>query len=308
MSKVAADKVFLNGIVIPMTSPGHSYQAAAVKKDKILCVGSTAEINRLVGHDTVVYDLDGRTMLPGFIDPHSHILSAAENYSFRADLSSPPVGGVRSISDLKAKLKAHMQSVQPGGWVLGFGYDDTLLEEVRHPTAEDLDAISTDHPIFIKHVSGHLAVANSRALQMGGIDASTPNPQGGFIRRKAGSTEPNGVLEEPAAFNAVMQLIPARSREEWLQAIEQVAKRYLAKGVTTANDGYTLPEQYPHLLEAHKQGLLKIRVQVWPSADHPQDAFPGTASGTDITPDHMITMGALKNFQTAASRGIRLLK
>ena len=303
MTNDAPEKIFINGDVIPMTAPGQRCQAVAVKRGKISDVGSSAEIESIAGPQTEVYDLKARTMLPGFIDPHSHFLSASESLTYKVDLTSPPIGDVRNIADLQAKLKERAASLAPGGWVLGYGYDDTLLKEMQHPTADDLDKVSTDHPIFITHVSVHLAAANSLALKMGGVDAFTPNPPGGFIRRKTGSNQPNGVLEEQAAFKPITRHIPERDSEEWLHAIARNAEAYLAKGVTTANDGKTMPAMYRHLLAAHERGMLKIRVQVWPSADYSRDAYPGPTSGAPITPDRMVTMGALKITQDGSIQG-----
>lgn len=303
MSNNYPDSIFFNGTIIPMNTPGLTFEAVAVKNTEIVNIGTTDTLKSMAGPETVLYDLKRRTLMPGFIDPHSHILIAADVYAFRVNLNSPPIGSVLNMADLKKRLKAKADLAAPGEWILGFGYDDTLLEEGRHPTAEDLDSVSCEHPIYIKHISGHLGVANSCALQIGGVDAQKASPPGGYIRRKTGSNEPDGVLEEPAAMSLVDSHAPTRSQEEWMSAIEQITQRYMAKGVTTANDGLTRPTHLAHLLALHAQKGLKMRIQVWPYINASLDSYSTTTSGTSITEDELVTMGAIKAFQDGSLQG-----
>src|SRR5262249_23002082 len=145
---------------------------------------------------TQVIELKGKALLPGFIDPHSHIIQVAAKLS-TANLSPPPVGPVDSITKLKEVLREYKKAkqLQPGQWILGMGYDDTALQEKRHPTRYELDDVSTDNPIFLLHISCHMAALNSKALAHAKIAAETPDPEGGKIRREKGTREPEGVLE-----------------------------------------------------------------------------------------------------------------
>ena len=177
-----SSQVFVNGTILTMDSENRTVEAIAIEGDRIVAVGSRAEIEGRTGDGSVIHDLRGQTLLPGFIDAHGHF--PGSGLRVRAlDLTSPPVGRIESLADLLAALRARAAATPPGDWILGFGYDDTLLAEKRHPSRRDLDSVSTEHPIYLWHISGHMGVANGPALERGGIDASTPDPEGGVIAR-----------------------------------------------------------------------------------------------------------------------------
>ncbi|HAT57727.1 MAG TPA: amidohydrolase, partial [Gammaproteobacteria bacterium] len=180
-------------------------------------------------------ELGEQALLPGFIDAHGHFSALARTADY-VDLSPPPVGGAESIADIVRALRLAIEqsSIPAGTLVTGFGYDDSLLEERRHPTRFDLDEASTSHPIVIRHVSGHLAVGNSLALADAGISAETPDPAGGIVRRLENGA-PDGVMEETAMTllpDAVANLTPERFAELRRQALEI----YAAYGITTIQD------------------------------------------------------------------------
>ena len=192
-----ADLIFTGENIITMDAS--DVVAVAVRGDRIVASGSRAEVFELRGDDTRVIELGDRALLPGFIDAHGHFSSVSRSAAL-LDLSSPPVGGVTSIDDIVRALRLRIEQEQTpaGELVFGFGYDDSLLAEGRHPNRDDLDRASTNHPIVVRHVSGHLLAANSMALDQAGLSSSTQNPEGGIIRRRAGSNEPDGVMEETA--------------------------------------------------------------------------------------------------------------
>ena len=161
----SATHVYRNGTILTMDSGGSQAQALAVRGETILAVGSDAEIMALADQHTVVTDLRGRTMLPGFIDGHSHFVWAGLMFATQLDLSSPPVGKVKDIAEIRDLLKEKAASTPKGEWILGYGYDDTALADRRHPLASDMDDVTPDHPVLLRHVSGHLCSCNSRALQ-----------------------------------------------------------------------------------------------------------------------------------------------
>ena len=235
----------------------------AVRGERILAVGSRAEVTAAVNPDARTVDLEGATMLPGFIDAHGHFPSSGLLERHFVDLNSPPIGTVRDMADLMARLKERARSTPAGEWIRGRGYDDTLLAEGRHPTRHDLDRVSTEHPILIGHISGHLSVANTRALELAGISAQTPDPAGGRFRRDP-SGEPNGVMEEGAATRQVSRLVPAFSEADMVNAIETAGRRYAEVGVTTAQTGAAGPQAAAQTVAAWKAGRLPIRVQIWP--------------------------------------------
>lgn len=175
--------------------------------------------------------------MPGFVDAHGHFPGSGQ-VVFSTDLNSPPIGNIEDMSQLLERLKdAH--EARPDGWLTGFGYDDTLLAEGRHPTREDLDQISATRPIAIGHVSGHLYAVNSAALAEIGIDESTPDPKGGVIQRDPTSPDgrrPNGVLEETASRQVLLKALDI-GITDGIRMTTHAAREYLQAGVTTASAG-----------------------------------------------------------------------
>ena len=229
-----ADLIFTGENIITMDAS--DVVAVAVRGDRIVASGPRAEVFDLRGDDTRVIELGDRALLPGFIDAHGHFSSVSRSAAL-LDLSSPPVGGVTSIDDIVRALRLRIEQEQTpaGELVFGFGYDDSLLAEGRHPNRDDLDRASTNHPIVVRHVSGHLLAANSMALDQAGLSSSTQNPEGGIIRRRAGSNEPDGVMEETA-----MGAFPGSTgnmRPEMLSRLRREAiDIYAGYGITTIQD------------------------------------------------------------------------
>ena len=175
-------QVFINGEVLTMDGENRIVEAVSVRGDLIEAVGSTDDIMALVEASTEVNDLRGRTLMPGFVDAHGHFPGSGMAVA-SADLTSPPVGTLTSIPEVLAALQERVDRAEPGEWVSGFGYDDTLLAEKRHPTRAELDSVTTEHPLVAQHVSGHMLVANSKALALVGISAESEDPEGGVIGR-----------------------------------------------------------------------------------------------------------------------------
>ena len=230
-------QVFVNGQILTMNAENRVVEALSVRGAKVSRVGSTEEILAEVTDKTVVTDLRGRTLMPGFVDAHGHFPGSGQ-VVFSTDLNSPPIGNIEDMSQLLERLKdAH--EARPDGWLTGFGYDDTLLAEGRHPTREDLDQISATRPIAIGHVSGHLYAVNSAALAEIGIDESTPDPKGGVIQRDPTSPDgrrPNGVLEEAASTQVLLKALDI-GITDGIRMTTHAAREYLQAGVTTASAG-----------------------------------------------------------------------
>ncbi|REJ74900.1 MAG: amidohydrolase [Acidobacteria bacterium] len=258
-----ADRVFFGGPVITVDQGDRVVEAVAISGGRIVAVGAREEVLALAGPDTVRSDLAGRALIPGFHDAHSHLVLAGEVRRFMADLTSPPVGSRRSIGDLVEALRQRAATTAEDEWIVGMGYDDTLLAEKRHPNRRDLDRVSRDRPVVAIHVSAHLFAVNSKALELAGIHRETPQPPGGLIRRDADG-EPNGVLEEIAAFGPVFSQMPPRPPEERLAAIREMAAVYAAAGVTTAQNGSTSLQQLRDLYALSAAGELPLRVVALP--------------------------------------------
>ncbi|PKV89494.1 amidohydrolase family protein [Streptomyces sp. TLI_146] len=222
-------------------------------------------------------DLGGRTLLPGFVDAHSHV-SLIGFQAGAANLLPPPDGPVDDIAALRRELEAWTASESGGRWewIVGFGYDDAQSAGREHPTRDDLDEVSRDRPVLVIHQSSHLGAVNSKALELLGFDADSPDPQGGVIRRRPGSTEPNGVLEEAAFFHAWGLSAKDFDDEERIRLVLLGQRAMAAYGFTTAQDGRVMSLKDLEVLEsAAAQGLLDIDVVAYPDvslAEHLKDA------------------------------------
>ena len=295
-----ATKVYLNGNIIAMDKANTITEGLAVVDNKIMEVGREESLKSLIGPETEVIDLDGKTLLPGFYDPHSHFSAAGVGDVFQVDLNSPPIGKMNTIDDYLNALKQEAEKLPAGEWILGRGYDDTLVAEKRHPTIEDLDKVSTEHPIFAAHISNHMAVVNSKAFEVAGITKDTPDPEGGVIAKDKKTGQLNGLLEE-TAMSLVRDLIPPLTQEDKIAGIEHASNLYASKGITTANEGgggKLVPgADYESYLKALEEDKLKVRISYWiPYAEF--DEFKDVKSDTK-----MITIGGVKEFQDGSIQG-----
>lgn len=233
-----ADRIFHNADILTMSfKDGHDEMsiahAVAVKNGRIIALSDDISEypDNWVGQNTQISDLNGLTLMPGFVQSHAHF-NLIVLKKMTVNLAPPPDGGVANLTTLKDALSTAAQKIPAGYPIMGIGYDDTVMEEKRHPTRDDLDAISTEHPIIIMHISFHLAVMNSKALEMAGIDAETPDPEGGHIQREPNSNRPNGVLEE-AAMNVIGKMLPQPSPQQVFKTYDVVVQDLLALGYTT---------------------------------------------------------------------------
>lgn len=213
-----------------MTGFGEYAEAVFVEEGIIKAVGRKEDILRQAGENACLYDLRGQTMLPAFIDSHSHISVLAQNLS-KADLSE-----ARSFEDIVNILMEFIQtnSLKCGEYVQGYGYDQNRLRERRHPDKAVLDRVSRENPIFISHVSCHMGVANSFALKQAGIDKENMQPDD-LVGRYEGSREPNGYVAERGMINIYAELgkIPLDIGSH----IKKAQNIYLQNGICTVQDG-----------------------------------------------------------------------
>ena len=265
--KAKADIIFFGGDIITLNDDEPSPEAVAVRTGRILAVGSKDEIFQLKGNETTVVDLVGKTMMPGFVDAHSHVYGVG-GQAIWANLLPPPEGEGSDIPALQRILRQyandHSDIVKQTGWIVGFGYDESQLSEHRHPIRDELDAVSKDLPVYVIHPSGHLGVANGKALQLGGITATTKNPQGGIIRRGPDSREPNGVLEENAHFMLLTKMMSQDVDFNEAVFLKGVA-RYASYGYTTAQEGAASMLQVRIMANVAEKGKLPIDVVAYPN-------------------------------------------
>jgi predicted amidohydrolase YtcJ len=292
--------VYVNGTVVTMDPAGHTAQAVAIRGDQILAVGTNDEIRKLAAPSATVVNLAGKVMLPGLYAAHDHFPGAGTVAVHRVDLNSPPIGKMETIASIIEALKQRARVTPSGQWVFGRGYDDTLLREKRHPTRYDLDQASTEHPIWIVHTSGHLGVANSRALALAGINKDTPQPKAGVIRKDPRTGEPNGVFEECGSL--VSRRIPALSAGQRLQSIRWADAEYVSKGVTTTVIAGETRGGFDDLKRALAEGVLRLRVVAMIQGSSSAPASPEKAASLGGPPDR-IRVGAVKLFQDGSIQG-----
>jgi predicted amidohydrolase YtcJ len=262
-----ADVIYHGGNIITINDALPFAEAVAVQDGKILAVGTNDKALDFKGEETTLIDLGGSTMLPGFVDAHGHVMGGGLQ-ALSANLLAPPDGNVKDISSLQDTLRKWMEAnsgiVERIKLVVGFGYDNAQLTELRHPVRQELDEVSENVPIVLVHQSGHIISVNSKALEIGEITAQTSNPTGGVILREDDGKEPNGVLEETAAFPLLIKLLSrvgADGSKVFLQAGTELWARY---GYTTAQDGRSMPNAVATMKAVAGEGGFKIDVVSYP--------------------------------------------
>ena len=256
-----ADLVITSNKVILMTGNKQAQPLSiAIKNKEIIWIGSHMKAKRIQGKHI---NFGNQAILPGFIDAHGHASYLAFATQV-ANIASPPVGSINNIKELQTELKKFIteSNLKPGEWVMGLGYDDSLLAEQRHPTKDDLDEVSTEHPIYLIHVSAHLGAANSLGLSLANISAETQDPPGGKIRRYENSSEPNGVFEETAAYP--LQQLAMSAYKDPIGSVKKAMNIYARNGITTAQDGASNPETISLMQAADVQGMINLDIISYP--------------------------------------------
>ncbi len=279
-----ADTIYQGGPIITIDDRRPFAEAVAVQGGRIQAVGSRGEIERLRGPKTRIVDLQGKTLLPGFFDAHGHAFLVGLQ-ALSANLLPPPDGEGRDIASIQRLLKEWIAKnrgvIERYKLIIGFGYDDSQLKEQRHPTRDDLDQVSTDLPVLIIHQSGHLGVANSKALELAKITSATKDPVGGVFRRRDGSSEPNGVMEEHAFMNVAGLLTSGFDVNAGLAMIKAGAEAYARYGYTTAQEARAFAASVQMIQAAADKQMLPIDVLVYPDIVEAVDAIKAPALSRD---------------------------
>jgi len=298
-TKPRADVIFIHANVytgVPANSPFASIErqeAIAVKGDRILAVGKTLDMDKFKGPQTQIVDLGGHFTMPGFNDAHVHLYDAGVT-RLNVDLT-----GVRSLEEFRDRVHRKVEESKPGEWILGGGWDETLWPVKTMPTRWDLDEVSEGHAIVLVRVDGHVAVANTRALQLGSINLASRDPQGGHIERNE-SGEPTGVLRETAQ-DVVRSVIPPASRDKRRHAIQAALDDLAALGVTSVQDCSSWEHEcsdwgdFEIYEELEKEGKLTARVTEWLPFDHPVEELTKKRDSHPPS-DPMLHTGMLKGF------------
>ena len=256
----APDTIYLHGDVVTVDEARPRAQAVAVGAGRILAVGEDHDIAALAGPKTRLVDLSGRTMVPGFVDGHSHIGDLVGVWGI-ADLAPPPVGTTRSIAELQKAMRAYAEAHPgpPDQMLVGMGYDDSLMAERRAPNLAEMDAIVPGRPVCVVHVSGHLARCNSAGLARLGLGRDSPDPKGGRIDRDASGALTGGLEEQ--ALLPLMGVLPRPTAAEAMKALDEIQTYYASQGYTSAQDGLTSSLGAIDLLQAAaRAGQLRLDV------------------------------------------------
>ena len=298
-----AERIIRGGPIVTVNAAQPAAEAVAITGGKIVAVGSEADVLAWKGPGTVVTDLAGKTLVPGFVDGHSHFWSLVDVQT-QALCASPPAGPCRSVADVIARLKKVQERRQlgPGKFVMGFGYDPELLAEKRAPTRQELDVAFPENPVILVHVSGHGAMLNSKALAAYGITAATPTPAGGVIGREPDSHEPNGLLFE-TAFLPIFAKVPGPNDDEALELLKSGQELYLREGITTAQEGATMKHQLELLRIAADRGLLKLDVVVLPFITELDAVFAGGPPRNEPAYKNRLRIGGVKIVADGSPQG-----
>ena len=284
-SQVAPDYVVINAKVFTIDEDQPQAEAFAVKGDRFTAVGSSSDIRNLASSGTETIDAEGMTVVPGFIDAHSHPSSAGVNelVQVNADL--------RSITEIKEVLRQRAAITQEGQWVRAFKYDDTKLAEGRPINRFDIDEVVPNHPAVVGHRGGHTGVYNSMALALAGVTSETPDPPGGRFYRDS-----NGVLTGLAAERAryvFNSLIPSDStREQRRDGVKLITELMTKAGLTSVHQTGASRNDMIAYQDARADGGMRFRMYLFPRVQLFEDLVnAGIRSGFG---DEVLRIGAVK--------------
>ena len=249
-----AETVLYNGNVLTVGGPRPRAQGLAIAGGRFLAVGTSAEVLALATPRTVRVNLGGRTVVPGFIDAHTHPAVAGRMHLRQVDCD------LRSIAAIQAAIRERAARTPPGQWVLGFKYDDTKTSEGRPLTREDLDAAAPNHPVHVSHRGGHTAYVNSLALKAAGVTEETPDPPGGRFDRDPATGRLTGKVSEKAD-DFFDKVIPnTYTREDYREGVKLISKMMTRAGVTSVHDAYGSHLDLRAYQDAREAGELSFRV------------------------------------------------
>ena len=298
-----ADRIIRGGPIVTVNPDRPAAEAVAIVGGTIVAVGSDSDVMQHRGDATVVTELAGKTLVPGFVDGHSHFCSLVDVQT-QALCASPPAGPCKTVADVIAALKAVQarRKLGPGKFVMGFGYDPELLAEKRPPSKQELDAAFPENPVILVHVSGHGAMLNTKALAAYDVTAATPTPPGGVIGREPGSNEPNGLLFE-TAFLPIFAKVPGPGDDETLELLKAGQDLYLREGITTAQEGATMKHQVDLLRILANRGDLKLDVVMLPFIAEIDAIFAGQPPRNETEYKNRLRIGGVKVVMDGSPQG-----
>jgi len=294
--------MYVNANVITMEPDSPTAEAFLVGQGRFLRVGSEDEVRFHAPEGVETEDLAGKTVVPGFIETHNHLSFYALTLVM-ADCSS---GSNERIRDVQDKIRDMAKAAGPGQWVVGWGYDDTMIRENRHLHRRDLDEAAPENPVFIQHASGHLSYTNSAALKLGNVTKDTPQPEGGTIH-KDDNGEPTGLLMEPAAQLQVAAHLPTPGAEELKALFPEAISHYNREGVTSTHDaaigmngqGRSTIQAFRELKDENRLNIRVYMTTMYHLYDQLIELGLGTGFGSDL-----LKFGSVKLFQDGSIQGL----
>ena len=279
-----AETVIKNANIMTMDTNRPRAQAVAMTHGRFAGVGSNEDMEGLIGPETKIIDVGGKTVLPGFIDGHIHVLSSGVKHVNMADCA------VRTLTEIQAGLKERAAKTPAGGWVQGFKFDDTKTDrtasnEGRHLYREDLDAVTTDHPMMVAHRGGHVFYMNSAGLEAGGYNDESEDPPGGRLGRDPDTGKLNGIVYERAIDHIRFGLIPVDTDEIRREGLRTICNMLNEVGLTSVHDARVTAEEFQTYQDGKADGELSLRVYAlmwYPQFPALKDAGIKTGLGDDL--------------------------
>ena len=287
---LAADTIIRNATIITIDPRSPRAEALAIRDGKFVAVGDNDSVRDLVGPGTEVLDLAGNTVVPGLIDAHIHVLSSGVRHVMAADCDQ------RSILAVQEALRDRARSLAPDEWVQGFKFDDTKTAENRFLAKQDLDAVSTERPIFVAHRASHVFFLNSKGLERVGLTSDNPDPPDGRLGRDPSTGDLNGVIYERGAMAMVRPFLPSVTPEVRRQGLRTICRMLNQAGLTSVHDPRVTSDDLLTYQDGRDNGELTLRVYALMSSDHFPTLFPafrdaGIRSGFG---DELLRLGGMK--------------
>ena len=298
-----ADIVIHNANIFTSTGKNNGSTALAVWKNRFIDIGSDQDIHAWIGPDTECFNARGNTVLPGFNDSHCHMASVAAEHTLQVDCTPERC---RSIGDIIEAVREKAAATPPGQWIIGFGYDETKLEESRHILSAELDMATDRHPVLVKSFTYHFGVVNSKALQLAKIDRTSADPPGGEFERNANGKLTGLCLEEAffmwiPGFSQHEPLIPSYSEEEKTLGLKQICSQFNRMGITSVGDASSTVDTIRACREADRTGELTVRINMMVherSFEEMRNAGMRTGFGNE-----KYKIGSIKSFADGACAG-----
>lgn len=287
--------LYFGGPILSVNERDEVLEAVLTDDDGIVATGALADIERQANDDARRVDLAGKTMTPGFIDPHGHFPDSGFLSLFQVDVSGPPLGPCNTITDLLERLSKKVAETPPGEWVIGNLFEKNGVEEKRYPTRWELDRVSTDHVIVIYHISGHGCVTNTPGLAVCGIDKDTPDPLGGRYGHDPETGELDGELDGMGALKAIGEPDQHLTPEKFQASFDAAAQEYLSKGVTLAQNAWVSENLLRLFSHVANNGNPAIDVMALPAA-HLEPRLTNGEMDFDFPADSRIMRGPRKLF------------